>query len=169
MTEQKPLILPLIESAVSTWDIAPRTRSGQLGHAYWLSLISGGTKIPSRAAVDPLAMRAFLADVFLAEPAGLAADNDIEFRYRLAGSGLREVMGREITGCTLAEVLPAPQAEIFRRAYRAVLRRNAPLQNNGSSFWDERRIYVRVETLLLPLRTDDGGPGMILGVSAFEE
>ncbi len=156
------------DRVVSTWELRPRTREGRALFAYWQSRIPAGADMPARSHIEPPGMRDFLANVFLVDVLRHPDFDRLSFRYRLAGTGMRQIMGVEIAGKSLADALPASAVEPFERAYAAVCRRRQPLQNNGTSFWDPVLGFMQVETVLLPLAEPGEAVSMLLGLSAFE-
>ena len=79
------------------------SQSAARGHqevfAYWSSLREAG-QLPSRAQIDPLALKRLLPTVSLIDVT--TQDQQVVYRQRLAGTGLYSIYGREITGCTPA-------------------------------------------------------------------
>ncbi len=156
------------DRVISSWQIAPRTAGGQAIWRYWLAKRAAvGTRLPGRGDIDPSDMLDFLPNVFLVDVTPLPSGR-LGFRYRLAGTGMRYIMGGEIGGKSLSEALLPDVARAFEQAYAAVSRRGEPLQNNGDAFWEKARGFLQVETLLLPLAGPDGAVAMLLGHCALE-
>ena len=61
----------------------------------------GGEALPARA-IDPLALRFILGWLMIMEP----LDGGADFRYRLYGSSIAEIMGRDLTGCKISDTFP---------------------------------------------------------------
>jgi hypothetical protein len=119
-------------------------RTLQILYAYWNGLRAGRIA-PSRFEIDPSSIGAILPEIFLIERADPAT-----YSYRLAGTRLCEIFGRELRGTNLLDGWTA--------ADRALLARDLTLtceQGAGTHFIMEagaansRR--VQLETLLLPL------------------
>jgi hypothetical protein len=115
--------------------------------------------VPDRASFDPMAVASILPVVSLLQRLG--AD---EWRFRLVGTELERRWGRSLTGCNYIELVSLAMAEIMRRELVAIAQ-----QPCGS--WSLRRLQFRsgqlveVETLRLPLRSDEGGITLVLSCS----
>lgn len=89
--------------------------------AYWEQK-AAGAEMPPRSAVDPTEIPAVLPILYLLEPIGEDA-----YRFRLAGTGVRELFNAEPTGRTLEEMLPEPRLrDAARRSYATVMRDRRP-------------------------------------------
>ena len=87
---------------------------------YWLSC-GGGKPMPCRSDINPADIPRLLPFVSLIE----VAEDVKQSRVRLAGTRLRDVFDREITGLTiddldLGAILAAPRPEPGERAFRRV-------------------------------------------------
>src|SRR5258706_15501779 len=82
--------------------------------AYWASLREGA-RLPGRRHLDPGDIRRLLPTVSLIDvlPRSGAAE-PLDYRVRLAGTGLYGVYGREITGKRLIEVYNSAAADYWR-------------------------------------------------------
>lgn len=79
--------------------------------AYWNSL-RGERTAPERSEIDPVAIREVLADTFICE-----VDRDAHHPFRLAGTRLCALFGREVKGLGFASLWSAtPSAEGSREA-----------------------------------------------------
>jgi hypothetical protein len=118
---------------------------------YWLGLPKRAG-VPLKRALDPGAMRQFVANFVIVERHGAR-----HFTWRLAGSGVRELYGIELTGTDALELRNPAQREKAIDAYNAQL--DTPcgawgitvLRTAGGNL-------VPTEVLALPLRADDGTP-----------
>lgn len=124
---------------------------------YWQDLRarSPGGDLPSVPAIDPLPLRFILGWLMIVDP----VDGGADFRYRLYGSAIAEVMGRDLTGCRISDSFPhfaAWTAQIYRDAMvhrHPMLTRHTP------------RRYVAVEQwerLILPFAGLDGAVAWFL-------
>src|SRR5258706_1915442 len=78
--------------------------------AYWASL-KDGARLPGRRHLDPGGMKRLLPTVSLIE---VARNDPMDFRVRLAGTGLYGVYGGEITGKSLADIYNTAAADYWR-------------------------------------------------------
>ncbi len=78
---------------------------------------------------------------------------DLAFRFRLAGTRLREVYGRDPTGSLMADLTPGPEGETWRRVMELVARDGRPRCGAGpapSAFASQTVVFW----LRLPLSSD---------------
>jgi hypothetical protein len=115
---------------------------------HWRSLAGNGD-LPPSAAIDPSALVFILGWLMIIDPLEGGAD----FAYRLYGSSIAEVTGRDLTGCKVSDSFPdfaAFTSEIYRSAMqsrRPVLTRHTPHRRMSISRW---------ERLILPFAGSDG-------------
>ena len=123
-------------------------------YAYWRELLRPGPDgtgpvWPDRSAIEPAAMRRWLGDVFiLHEDAG-------EVRYRLAGTQLSALYGRELAGHAFAAAFEGPD-RVTARSWTGTFGQEATPLLFASWGRSRHGEGVALETLLLPL---NGGPG----------
>lgn len=90
--------------------------------AYWRAK-RGDRVFPSRADIDPLEFRRELPRVMMVD----VSTNPLEFRYRVAGTGLFAMHGEELTG-KLARALEPPEfGALIHRHYAEAVERRAPI------------------------------------------
>jgi hypothetical protein len=128
--------------------------------AYWASR-RAGAKLPGRRDLDPGAVKRLLPTISLidvqAEP--------LEFRMRLAGTGLWDVYGREITGRRLVEIYNNAAADYWRRELTAVVRERKPAVGVHNLAW-RGASHLSILWLRLPLASNGTDVDMILGYDA---
>ena len=128
---------------------------------YWLSLKSRD-RLPTRADFKPGRIVRRLPTVSLVE----AAFDASRFRFRLAGTGLRETYGTDLTGLYLHEVPLGVQADHWYDIYRHVARTRQPAQGYTPLLWRDRPGVVQA-WLRLPFADDHGVVNVILGYDRF--
>lgn len=108
-----------------------------------------GNSIPHRAAIDPLELKAHLGNLLILEP----TDDHTDYRYRLVGTNITTVNGRDYTGWTVRQVF-APsgerEAELAVRAYHLVANQHIPVRVQGGVLW-ARKEYIMFDSILLPI------------------
>jgi hypothetical protein len=116
--------------------------------AFWQQK-RGGETMPTRGAIDPIGLWAWLGNLMLIEaaPAG-------EFRYRVYGTGLAEYYGRDLTGKTTAQLRPEVRALVLAE-YGAVFRTGQPMVVKHTRRVRDHR--TPVEKLILPFSGDGDG------------
>ncbi|MBT4042553.1 MAG: PAS domain-containing protein [Rhodospirillaceae bacterium] len=82
---------------------------------FWLGLCQGEA-LPLTAALDPFAIRSALGSVMILEPNDDASD----FYFRLYGTRIAEVMGRDFSRTWLS-AHPAAPTVVFAQQYRAAI------------------------------------------------
>src|SRR5580692_9937964 len=81
--------------------------------AYWASKRHTG-RLPGRAQIDPADFKRHLPTISLTQVPSLASLEPEDYRFRLAGTGLYDVYGREITGRVLSEVYNTQSTDYWR-------------------------------------------------------
>lgn len=115
-----------------------------------------------RAALDPVAIRACLAHIWLAQ---YLPDQD-SFVFRLAGEGVNEAWGTNITGKRPDEFMPPASAATAGQIYRRILL--TPAVHVGyRRIEPAERQEKGAERLVLPLSDAAGGPWGIIGMSLY--
>jgi hypothetical protein len=129
--------------------------------AYWASKRHAG-RLPGRADIDPADFKRHLPTISLTEvrvePPG--------YRVRLAGTGLYDVYGREITGRTLSEIYNSQSADYWRSELDKVVDDRRPGVGVHNFAWRGAG-HVSILWLRLPLSRDGERVDMILGYDAI--
>lgn len=123
---------------------------------YWHSCSVDGA-IPRRDAFTPVAIPQLLPNISLidVEPAG-------RFLIRLAGTQLREVFDREVTGLHVSELERMSSAGYWQRACSSVVETGLPMQGAIKSPRVTKDHLVQF-WLRLPFAADDGSIRQLLG------
>lgn len=130
-------------------------------YEYWLKLRGTG-EMPARCEFRPAAIVRRLPMVSLVE----ISSCNRRFRFRLAGTGLRDVFGEELTGRYLTDIAFGEQTDFWREVYDDVAGSAAPAQGYTRIAWRERPPVVQA-WLRLPLAGPDGKVSTILGYDRF--
>jgi hypothetical protein len=128
---------------------------------YWRSK-GGETAIPSRAAIDPLEMRAFLSKILIVEAKG-----ERKYVYRLCGTEITNANGQDLTGRQADEAILGASAGHFIDSYERTIRTRAPVFFVGQLWWQNRE-YVAFEQVNLPLSSDGNAVDQLLCIVDFE-
>jgi hypothetical protein len=140
----------------------PQDPHGRLFLDYWAIKCREG-RLPRRQDIDPLEMRSFLPYVVLLDverqPGGLG----LRFRYRLVGTHVVEIFGRELTGVHLDEVnfpdiYPAVHDQLAR-----VVQTCRPAIGCYVTPTTHRQ-FPRYEHVTVPMASDGFAVDMLLGV-----
>ena len=128
--------------------------------AYWASLRAPG-RLPGRCDIDPGRFKRHLPTVSLID----VRPEPLDFRMRLAGTGLYGVYGREITGRPLAEVYAGSAVDYWRTELAQVVRERRPAVGAHNLGW-RGASHLSILWLRLPLATNGIDVDMILGFDA---
>ena len=128
---------------------------------YWDSL-KNGERIPRRANFRPGRILRRLPLVSLIDVSFDAS----RFRFRLVGTGLRDVFGGELTGRHLDELALGQQLDLWHGVYRHVARTGEPAQGFTPLLWRDRPGVIQA-WLRLPLADENGVVNVILGYDRF--
>lgn len=125
--------------------------------AYWASR-RAGAKLPGRGDLDPAGMKRLLPTISLIEVVGGLSD----FRMRLAGTGLYDVYGREITGRRIGEIYNNAAADYWRSELAGVVRDGKPAVGVHNLAW-RGASHLSILWLRMPLASNGQDVDMILG------
>ena len=128
--------------------------------AYWAQR-RRGAKLPGRRDLDPGDVKRLLPTLSLID----VTREPLDFRIRLAGTGLYDVYGREITGRSLSEVYNSAAADYWRAELGQVVADARPAVGVHSLAW-RGASHLSILWLRLPLASDGGQVDMILGYDA---
>ena len=126
--------------------------------AYWFGRRENGLT-PLRQAIDPLEFPALLPNVILLDR--VSSPTGDRFRFRLVGTQVVEIAGRELTGRFLDEALPPAYAEFVARLNHLAIARQRPVY--ASSLYHDEGNFVNGLTyrLVMPLRHTGHEPDML--------
>ncbi len=123
---------------------------------YWLNR-SDGEILPAREDIDPAGLKKHLSFVSLID-----VEQDPErFRMRLAGTGLRDIYGRELTGTYLED-----NSHFNTKSLSQIAARGRPAQGVLPIRLKEKDHLIQF-WLKLPLSRDGETVNMILGFDVF--
>jgi hypothetical protein len=135
-------------------------RAHQEIFSYWASLRREG-KLPGRADICPSQLKRLLPTVSLID----VQREPLDYRLRLAGTGLYPVYGREITGRTLREAYSREAADYWRAELDASVKERRPGVGCHSLAW-RGHPHAALMWMRLPLATNGRDVDMILGYDA---
>lgn len=139
---------------------AAAARAHEELYAYWAGL-KHGPKLPGRCDIRPEDFKRLLPTVSLID----VKRDPLDFRIRLAGTGLYGVYGREITGRSLEEVYNTAAAEYWRRELSKIIEDRRPAVGVHSLSW-RGASHMSILWLRLPLASNGVDVDMILGYDA---
>ena len=128
--------------------------------AYWAGLRQRGT-LPARGDLDPGRIKRLLPTVSLTE----VLRDPLDYRLRLAGTGLWGVYGGEITGKRLTDVYNTAAADYWRAELDQVVAERRPRAGHHSMAW-RGASHMTLLWLRLPLAANGKDVDVILGYDA---
>ncbi|MDO8321676.1 MAG: PAS domain-containing protein [Phenylobacterium sp.] len=139
---------------------AAAARAHEELYAYWAGLRSG-PRLPGRGDIKPEDFKRLLPTVSLID----VRRDPLDFRLRLAGTGLYSVYGREITGRGLDDVYNSAAADYWRVELGKIVEERRPAVGVHSLSW-RGASHMSILWLRLPLATNGVDVDMILGYDA---
>ncbi|HEX6866224.1 MAG TPA: PAS domain-containing protein [Caulobacteraceae bacterium] len=136
-------------------------RAHQQVFAYWASLRRDG-RLPGRADIRPHDLKRLLPTVSLID----VARDPLDYRMRLAGTGLYTVYGHEITGRTLRDIYSRDAAGYWRGELDKVVLGRRPNVGCHNMAW-KGEAHVSLLWIRLPLSSDGETVDMILGYDSL--
>jgi hypothetical protein len=133
---------------------------------YWRTLETAAGGIPPRRLVDPLLIpRALLPNIGLVE--ARPADDRLNLRFRLLGTGHRRATGRDYSGRSFDDLYTPQQVLDFEHEYRLVLESGQPGFARRSSLKLNREFIV-FQRILAPLLDEAGRARHVIGYWHWE-
>lgn len=123
--------------------------------SYWQDK-AGGRPMPARTDIDPAELKPYLPNLALIDVEG----DPPRYRYRLVGTELTSILGRELRGRHVDE-MPLLHRRFALAAYDKLLHERMPTYARIDTFIPFL-FSVRYERLLLPLAPDGERVNMVL-------
>jgi len=130
-------------------------------YAYWNER-RGNRLAPERADIEPSAIRHVLGDTFV-----LAADGVAHYPFRLAGTRLCALHGRELKGESFIKLWERTGQTAMRELLAVVMEeKSGVVASVSASTADDSILSVNLEMLLLPLSHESRSEARVLGALA---
>ena len=155
MSIQLPSIQPVFIDA-------PRDPNLQHLYAYWREK-RGLRRAPAREDIRAEEITALLPNVMIWNVDKLGGS----FTIRRVGENIVRFVGRNNTGASATEGMPAEAAVVMTAVLTRVAKSLTPLFRAGKAFWHQGRAERDFEVCYLPLSADGVTANMILGGLAF--
>jgi hypothetical protein len=132
--------------------------------AYWRTIHPAPGVLPGRQHFDPMAIPDVLPGVWLLD----VQHAPFRLRYRLAGTRIVEVFGREITGAWFDEAHPEVAREPgYLDRYQNVVTTHEPSWRRGKPRLWARRGCSELENVVLPFAGDGAQVDMLMVVTVI--
>jgi hypothetical protein len=129
---------------------------------YWRRA-KGDREFPSRKDIWPEDMKAYLSRLTLVD----VSYKPLDFVYRVFGSGLAELVGKEYTGKSVRKLEPGEFGNLVWRQYVEVVNERKPCLH-GVTFSAGTK-YFKYQRLTLPLSSDSAVIDKLLAVSIEDQ
>ncbi|WP_120495953.1 PAS domain-containing protein [Kiloniella sp. EL199] len=127
---------------------------------YWRSVTPSNRTLPGRQHINPAEITDLLSRIALVDVHYTGTEK--QFQYRLWGSVMTEVVGKDCTGKFAHDLFTGQQLQIVQQPFNAVVETRNP--HFSEITWDiENREHQSYKRLLLPLAADGQNVNMILG------
>lgn len=117
--------------------------------ALWQS-VRNGRSMPARQDMTPQLLRRHLGWVHIFD----VVQEPLDFRFRLYGSRIAEVLGVDATGKLLTEAFSGPFLNSLFPAFEALVREKRPLLLQSSGAGADKE-FLPITSMMLPLSDDD--------------
>lgn len=131
--------------------------------AYWRGKAPDGG-IPARESMPPEELKPWFGHIQIVE----VIDGGADFRHRLVGTGITEIVGRDLTGKLVSECEYAIGTERMLERYRDTLTRRSLVFRSGRIVWAKNREWIGFEMVTAPLADADGAVIQLLSVLSFD-
>lgn len=131
---------------------------------YWRKLPRSGD-LPLRRDLDPADLRDILPSLFMLDvlPGDLAHGGGRRYRFRLIGTGVCELAGRDLTGRDVDRRSYGDSHAFVRGLFDLVVERRAPVLFHGAARWRRASAWGGLAVVLLPLSLTGREVGILLG------
>lgn len=117
----------------------------------------GSEGLPRRAAFDPLSLRAYLGSLLIADTAPPVGEGkQRRFRYRLIGTDVAEISGRDMSGRYFDEIYDPAALKEMQHCFGWVIDNRRPARVYGT-LRHVGRAFVRFDGIFLPVSTGNAG------------
>lgn len=131
---------------------------------YWKTKCIGGN-LPRRQDIDPADLAFILANLFLMD-IDLSEEPPNRFRFRLFGTELARIHGRDLTGKTFHDAMDCESADGSVRHAMRLVNERMPLFVRGRVLY-LKKDWLAFENAMMPLQNDAGAVTMILGATIY--
>jgi hypothetical protein len=156
------LALPQVEAIELSLDTPDLETDLRFALDYWFQKCAGRLA-PTRADIDPIDIAPLLPRVMLVD----VGTDPVDFRFRLAGTGLFKIHGAELTNKRALELEPPAYGMLIHRLFCDALVRRAPIAHRLLIECQTRRsAYLRI---ILPLSEDGVVINRLLTVESYAD
>ncbi len=129
---------------------------------YWLSIHPEGEGLPTREYFDPIDVADILPLVWMLD----VHRDPLRFKFRLLGTGLTPILGKDPTGVWLDEAFPGAISSGAYDDYKYIVETKSALYRKGTPQYIVPE-YKTIERLLMPLVDKNNDCVILLGISVY--
>ncbi|HEY4345259.1 MAG TPA: PAS domain-containing protein [Parvibaculum sp.] len=115
---------------------------------YWRAKRTGSL-LPSRKDIDPIDIPRLMSDVAFLD----IMRDPLDYRYRLVGTHIVEMVGHDRTGLRMREFLTPPAIEASAKSIERLIASREAIAFEGRLYWLQKD-YRHFQALVLPLAAD---------------
>ena len=127
-------------------------------YEYWHS-IRRSRPMPSRDDLEPSDIKDILPSLFMVD----VDKGPVRFRYRLIGTYVAELTGRDMTGQPIDETTYGETAGFVASLFERAVQRRAPMLVRGNAKWLSSSSWKTMAVLFVPLSHDGETVDIVLG------
>jgi len=124
-----------------------------------------GQLIPARDTLTPEDLRPWFGSILIMDVLDAAAD----FRHRLVGTTIVEMVGRDLTGRLVSECHYEVGTETMLRRYRRAALEARPICRRGRVLWPANREWLAFESVTVPFSRDGSTADQLMSVIRFPQ
>ena len=132
-------------------------------HEYWRRRC-GARAMPARPDIDVAEIPGLLPYVFVID----VLENPRDFRFRVAGTHIRQALGEELTGRHIADAFPPDFGGEVKAIWSRVVDQRTPVRGWGD-LWVPGKEFLKWEGVAMPLSSDSEAVNMLLGGVIFPQ
>ena len=132
--------------------------------ALWGAKCAPG-ELPIRGDFPMEVLRPWIGNLLLMD----VLDEGRDFRYRLVGTDLVEIVGRDLTGKVVSECEYDGGTEHVLSSFRKPVEMRGPVFRRGKVIWRSRKSYLDYESVHCPIQDADGAIVMTIGAQVYKD
>lgn len=130
--------------------------------SFWTSKFRSGI-LPGRADFDVFEMKEWLGRILIME----VLDDGADFRYRLIGTNIVQINGRDLTGKRVTDSQYNENIEQVLSSFRLPVIQRSPIVRRGRLVWRADRDFLNYESVHCPLAENGIKINMTIGVQYY--
>jgi hypothetical protein len=132
-------------------------------YEYWRRQ-RGARAMPARPDIDVAEIPALLPYIFIID----VLKSPRDFRFRVAGTHIRQALGEELTGRHVADAFPPEFGGEVKAIWSQVADQRTPVRGWGD-LWVPGKEFLKWEGVAMPLSSDNAAVNMLLGGVIFPQ